>query len=118
MSISKTFKSFKYHLYYYSITSFGFENLKFLILSKIDGIGNIEKTIIFINSVEKSIALEIYLQILLPDNLKDRDDNIIKSFSSILEAKIKTNWLKYFFNGNTRIIFCMDATEMRLIFQI
>ena len=64
---------------------------------------------IFVDSVEKGIALEKYLQSLLPNNLKDRGEKIIVSFSSILEAKTKTNCLEKFLNGNTRILICTDA---------
>ncbi len=73
------------------ITSPGFEDLNFLILPKISSIGNIEKTMIFVNSIEKGRALAIYLQTLLLDKLKDRGEDIIKSFSSILKATTKTN---------------------------
>ena len=69
---------------------------------------------IFVSSVEKNRALVIYLQTLLPDKLKNKGRNIIKSFLSILEATIKTDWLKNFFIGNTRIIICMDATGMEV----
>ncbi len=74
-----------------SITSSGFEDLNFLIPPKISSIGNIEKTMIFVDSVEKDIALEIHLRAFLPNNLKDRGHDIIKSFSSVLETKIKTD---------------------------
>lgn len=60
------------------IINFGFEYLKFVILLKISSIGNIEKTMIFVDSVEKSIVLEIYLKTFLPNNLKNRSNNIIK----------------------------------------
>ena len=86
------------------ITSFGFEDLNFLIPPKIGGISNIEKTIIFVDNVEKDRALAIYLQIFLSDKLKDRDEDIIKSFSLILEAILKTDWLEKFLIGNIRII--------------
>ena len=96
------------------ITSFGFENLNFLITPKINGNNNIEKTMIFVDSVEKNIALGIHLQTLLLDNLKDRGDDIIKSFSSVLKAKTKIDWLEAFLNGNTRIIICTDAVRIRV----
>ena len=94
------------------ITSSGFEDLNFLVPPKIGGIGNIEKTVIFVNSIEKSIALGKYLRSFLPNNLKDRGKKIIVSFSSILEAKTKTDCLEDFLNGNTRILICIDAAEM------
>lgn len=90
------------------ITSSGFQELNFLVPPKIGGIGNIEKTIIFIDGIEKSIALRKYLQSFLPNNLKDRSEKIIVSFSSILEAKTKTGCSKDFLNGNTRILICTD----------
>ncbi len=45
------------------ITSFGFKDFNFLILPKINGIGNIKKTIIFIDSVKKGKALAIYYKL-------------------------------------------------------
>lgn len=79
-----------------------------------DAIGNIEKTIIFVDSIEKNIALKKYLQSFLLNNLKDRDEKIIISFSSILEAKTKTDCLKNFLNGNTRILIYIDVVEMEV----
>lgn len=64
---------------------------------------------IFDDSIKKDIALGIYLQTLLPNNLKNRGDDIIKPFSLVLKRKIKINWLAAFFNSNTRIIICMDV---------
>ena len=69
---------------------------------------------IFINSIDKDIALRKYLQTLLLDNLKDRGKKIILSFLSILKAKTKIDWLKNFLNGNTRIKICIDATKIRV----
>lgn len=43
------------------IIKFGFKNLQFLILLKIDYISNIKKMMIFINSVKKDIIFKIYL---------------------------------------------------------
>ena len=91
------------------ITSSSFEDLNFLVPLKIGGIGNIEKTMIFVDSVEKDIALGKYLQSLLPNNLKDRGEKIIVSFSSILETKTKTDCLEDFLNSNTRILICTDV---------
>ncbi len=67
---------------------------------------------IFVDSVEKDRALTIYLQTRLPDKLKDRGEDIIKSFSSILEATTKTDWLEKFLSDDTRIIICTDAAGM------
>ncbi len=94
------------------ITSSGFEDLNFLITPKISGIGNIKKTMIFIDSVEKSRALAIYLQTLLLHKLKNRGEDIIKSFPSILETTTKTDWLEKFLTGNTRIIIYTDAARI------
>lgn len=94
------------------IISSGFKNLNFLIPPKISDIGNLEKILIFVNSIEKNIALRIYLQTLLPNNLKERKDNIIKSFLLLLQVKIKTDWLKNFLNSNINIIICIDAAKM------
>ena len=91
------------------IISSGLKDLNFLILPKISSIDSIEKIMIFVNSVEKDIALGIYLQILLPETLKDRGNDIIKYFSSVLKTKTKTDWLETFLNSNIRIIICMDT---------
>ena len=100
-----------------SITNSGFKDLNFLIPPKIGGIGNIEKTMIFVDSVEKGRALAIYLQTFLPDKLKNKGKNIIKSFSLILETIIKTDWVEKFLTSNTKIIICIDAAGMEeLIF--
>lgn len=94
------------------ITSSDFEDLNFLIPPKIGGICNIEKTMIYVDSIEKSRALAIYLQTFLPDKLKNRGEDIIKSFSSILKVTIKTDWLEKFLTGNTKIIICINASGM------
>lgn len=73
------------------IISSNFRNLKFLILAKIDNNRDIKKIMIFFNNIKKNLVLKIYLQIFLLNNLKNRSNNIIKSFTSILEAKTKTN---------------------------
>lgn len=62
---------------------------QFLILLKIGSINNIEKTMIFVDSIEKSRVLTIYLQTFLPNKLKNKSKDIIKSFSLILEARTK-----------------------------
>lgn len=93
------------------ITSFSYEDLNFLILPKIS---SIEKTMIFIDSIEKGIALGIYLRAFLLDNLKDRGYDIIKFFSSIFKVKTKIIWAKAFFNSDTKIIICTDATRRRI----
>lgn len=69
---------------------------------------------IFVDSIEKGIALEKYLQSLLPNNLKDKGEKIIVSFSSILETKTKTDCLEDFLNGNTKILICIDAVGIRV----
>lgn len=97
-----------------SITSSGFKYVNFLVLLKIDGIGNIKKTIIFIDSIEKNIALEKYLHFFLLNNLKVRGKKIIVSFSSILKAKKKNYCLKNFLNGNTRILICINVIKMEV----
>ena len=58
--------------------------------------------------------MAIYLQIFLPDKLKNRGKDIIKSFLLILEVTTKTNWLKKFLIGNTRIIICTDVAGMEV----
>ena len=101
------------------IPSSGFKNFNFLVLPKINGIVNLEKSMIFVDNVEKHRALAIYLQSLLLDKLKNRGKDIIKSFSSILETITKTDWLEKFLTDNTRIIIYMDTIGMGVnIFNI
>ena len=64
---------------------------------------------IFVESIEKDTVLAIYLQTFLPDKLKNRGKDIIKSFSLILETTTKTDWLEKFLTNNTRIRICTDA---------
>ena len=96
------------------IISSGFKNFHFLILLKINNISNIEKTMIFIDSIEKDRALIIYLQTLLSGKLKNKGENIIKSFLWILEATTKTDWLEKFFTNNTKIMIYTDAAKMEI----
>lgn len=96
------------------ITSSDFEDPNFLILLKISGINNIKKTMIFIDSVEKGIVLGIHFQTFLLNNLKDRRNDIIKSFSLVLKEKTKTDWLEVFLNDNTRIIIYTNAVRVRI----
>lgn len=96
------------------ITSFDFKNFNFLILPKIDGIDNIEKTIIFAYKIEKDRTSVIYLQTFLLNKLKNRGEDIIKSFLSILEIITRTNWLEKFLIGNTKIIIYVDITKMMI----
>ena len=74
--------------------------------------GNIKKTIIFVDNVEKSIVLEKHLQTFFLDYLKDRNDQVIRSFLSILEAQIKTDWIEDFLNTNAKIITYTNTAEM------
>ena len=69
---------------------------------------------IFVDSVEKGIALRKYLRSFLLKNLKDRGEKIIISFSSILKTKTKADCLKDFFNGNTKILIYIEAARMRV----
>lgn len=87
-----------------SIISLSFKNINFLISPKIGGISNIEKIIIFVDSIEKSKTLVIYLQTFLLDKLKDKGKDIIKSFALILKIITNINWLDKFFTGNTEVI--------------
>lgn len=67
---------------------------------------------VFVDSVEKGIALGKYLQFFLPDNLKYRGEKIIISFLSNLEAKIKTDYLEDFVNGNIKILIYTKVVGM------
>lgn len=96
------------------ITSSGFEDLKFIILSKIDSISKSKKTIIFVDSIKIGRNLAIYIQSFLLNNLKDKGDNIIGSFLFILEVKTKTNWLENFLNCYTRITICTNIEGINI----
>lgn len=63
------------------VISSGFEDVNFLISLKIDDISNIEKIMIFVDSIEKSKILAIYLQTFLLDKLKDKGKDILLSLS-------------------------------------
>lgn len=69
---------------------------------------------IFVDGMKKSIALGMYWQIFLLNNLKDRGNDVIKSFSFILEKKTKTNRLENFLNSNTKIIIYTDIIKMEI----
>ena len=69
---------------------------------------------IFVDSVEKNMALEKHLQSFMPNNLKDKGKKIFVSFSSILEIKTKTDCLEDFLNSNTKILICTDVAGMRV----
>lgn len=71
------------------IKGFNLKDLNFLIILKINSIGNIKKIMIFVDSIDKNRALTIYLQTLLSDKLKHKSKDIIKFFLSILETTIK-----------------------------
>lgn len=96
------------------IISSGFEDFNFLILLKISGICNIEKIMIFVNSIEKNRALVIYLWTFLLDKLKDRGEDIIKSLLSILKTITKSDWLEKFLTSNTRTIICINIIGIRV----
>lgn len=91
-----------------------FKDFNFLILPKINCIYNIEKTMIFVDSIKISIALKKYLQSLLSDNLKNRGEKIIISFLSNLDSKTKTDYLKNCLNSNTMILICMEVIRIEV----
>lgn len=73
-------KLFNYSNIIYTIITIinsSFEKFNFLISPKIDGIGDIEKTMLFINSIENDIVLRKYLYFLQPHNPKDKDKKVI-----------------------------------------
>lgn len=67
---------------------------------------------IFIDNVEKDIALRKYLRSLLPNNLKNKSKKIIVSFLSNLETNPKIDYLEDFFNSNTRILICTKTAKI------
>lgn len=80
------------------ITSSSFEKLNFLILSKKDSSGNIEKTMIFVNSIKKYRIMVLYLQTFLPDRLKNRGKDIIKFFFINFRSNNKDLLIKKIFH--------------------
>lgn len=95
------------------IISSSFKDLRFFLLSIIISIGNIEKTIILVDNIKKDKVFRIYLETFLLDSLKNKGDNEIRAFLSILKAKIKTISKKKFFIIMTKII-CIDITKIRV----
>ncbi len=97
MSILKVLRLYKIlHILLFQSQTPTLKTSNFLIPSKLSSISKIKKIINFVDNIEKGRVLAIFLQIFLLDKLKNRDEDIIKSFSLILEVITKTNWLKKF----------------------
>ncbi len=66
-----------------------------------------------VDNIKKDKVFRIYLETFLLDSLKNKGDNEIRAFLSILKAKIKTISKKKFFIIMTKII-CIDITKIRV----
>lgn len=75
-----------------SITKPGFQDLDFLIPKA----GLIPKTIVFVNKIEKGIALAAHLKILLPPEQCGQGDFLIRTFNSNCETSTRSDFLEDF----------------------
>ena len=80
----------------------GYKELDILVLS-IKGLSAIPKTMIFVNSINKGMALTKYFCIKLSNNLKDKAEQVIQYIHSNLSDKSKKMFAKDFLWRNTRI---------------
>ena len=90
----------------------GYNDLNILIPSLDGGIGNIPKTMLFLDSINKSIAIAAHLRTLLPKSMRPAADQIIRAFSSDLEADTKKVFMEDFALKDTQIWVCTNAAGM------
>lgn len=89
----------------YSVTEIkkpGYKELDIFVLS-IESLSTILKTMIFVDSINKRIALTEYLCTKLSDNLNDKAEQVIQCFHLNLSDKSKKLFTEDFFWGNGRI---------------
>lgn len=67
---------------------------------------------VFVNNFNKEIILVNYLRKLLPLHMKKDTKWLITIFSSILKPNIKIDYLKNFYNGNTKIWTYINIAKM------
>lgn len=87
-----------------------FEDLAFLVPSA-GTIGEIPKTMIFVDKIDDAIEKAKYLQSGLPERIRStpRADNIIRIFSANLRATTRTGFLGDLRLGETRIWICTEC---------
>lgn len=90
---------------------FKFQNLNFFI-SDISNANAIEKIMIFVNNIFKSIDIAKYLKSLFSAKLQEKTYQIIQTLYFVLETDTKITLLKNFFNGVMQILVCTNAAGM------
>lgn len=88
-----------------------YSDLKILVPTD-GGVGDIPKTMLFVDNIDEGIAIAAYLQTLLSESMLHAGKEIIRAFSSDLEADTKKGFMEDFALGNTRIWVCTDAAGM------
>ena len=83
-----------------------------ILIPKEGGVGDISKTMLFVNNIDESITIAAHLQNRLPESMWPTAKQIISAFSSDLEADTKKALMENFALGNTRIWVCTDAAGM------
>ena len=73
---------------------------------------DIPKTMIFVDKIDEGILIAEYLQLLLPQHMSHQENEIIRPFSSNLQASTREYFMDEFRNGNTRMLVCTDAAGM------
>lgn len=98
------------------ITQKGFGDLGMLV-PQIGGVASILKTMLFVDSIDDGVAIASYLQSLLPASMSKKATEIVRQFSSNLEASTREIFMHDFDSGNTRILVCTDAAGMGVNLQ-
>ncbi len=92
----------------------GYEDLAFLVPSG-GAIGEILKTMIFVDLIDDAIKMAKYLRSRLPESIrndKKKADVIIRTFSANLSITSRTKFLADLRSGDTRIWICTECAGM------
>ncbi len=74
----------------------------------------IPKTMIFVDNINTTGQLELYLQSRLSPRLQIKSSLLIQTFSANLTVDTRSIFLEDFRNGNTRIWICTECADMSL----
>lgn len=80
-----------------------------MLLPWVGGVADIPKTMIFVDSMNKSIKITMYLCSMLDELMRKLEDLIVWPFAFNLRANTKVFFMEDFRLGNTRILVCTDA---------
>lgn len=72
------------------------------------------RTMVFVNSLDKRVTLANYLHNLPFTYVKKNRKRLTQIFNSILEPNTKTQYLKNFYNNDTRIWIYIDTAGIRI----